>query len=108
MPYPATALRSLGTDLTADAIFAALAEEWVVAYELWDQGRNVADILRIWRASAAGIGSEIAVAQDGGVLRGIFESIDDSGRLIVRANDNRLVTVSAGDVHFGVTASVRA
>jgi BirA family biotin operon repressor/biotin-[acetyl-CoA-carboxylase] ligase len=108
LPYPATSLRALGAEVTAETIFAALAEEWVVAYELWDHGRNVGDILRLWRASAAGIGAEVAVAQDGGVVRGIFESIDDTGRLIVRANDNSRIAISAGDVHFGVTASVRA
>ena len=42
------------------------------------------------------------------MVRGIFESIDDTGRLIVRANDNSRIAISAGDVHFGVTASVRA
>lgn len=108
LPYPATSLNQLGADLTAEALFEALAEEWVVAYELWDNGRNVADILRLWRASAAGIGAEVAVTKDGGVVRGVFESIDDMGRLIVRANDNSRITITAGDVHFGVTASVRA
>ncbi|MEP7240965.1 MAG: biotin--[acetyl-CoA-carboxylase] ligase [Devosia sp.] len=108
LPYPATSLRALGTDLSAETIFAALAEEWVVAYELWDSGRAVGDILRLWRASATGIGAEVAVSQDGGVVRGIFETIDDSGRLVVRANDNLRIVISAGDVHFGLTASVRA
>ncbi len=108
LPYPATSLRTLGADISAETIFSALAEEWVVAYELWDGGRNVADILRLWRASAAGIGAEVAVSRDGGVVRGVFESIDDSGRLIVRSNDNSRIAITAGDVHFGVTASVRA
>jgi len=108
LPYPATSLTDLGASISAETIFAALAEEWVVAYELWDNGRNVADILRLWRASAAGIGAEVAVSQDGGVIRGVFESIDDTGRLIVRSNDNSRIAISAGDVHFGVTASVRA
>ena len=108
LPYPATSLTSLGAEVSAETIFSSLAEEWVVAYELWDHGRNVADILRLWRASAAGIGAEVAVSRDGGVVRGIFESIDDSGRLIVRANDNSRIAITAGDVHFGVTASVRA
>jgi BirA family biotin operon repressor/biotin-[acetyl-CoA-carboxylase] ligase len=108
LPYPATSLSRLGTDLTPEALFEALAEEWVVAYELWDHGRDVADILRLWRASAAGIGAEVAVSKDGGVVRGVFESIDDMGRLVVRANDNSRITITAGDVHFGVTASVRA
>jgi BirA family biotin operon repressor/biotin-[acetyl-CoA-carboxylase] ligase len=108
LPYPATSLNELGADVTAETIFAALAEEWVVAYELWDNGNNVADILRLWRASAAGIGAEVAVARDGDVIRGIFESIDDAGRLMVRANDNSLIAITAGDVHFGVTATARA
>jgi BirA family biotin operon repressor/biotin-[acetyl-CoA-carboxylase] ligase len=107
LPYPATSLHDLGDEISAATIFAALADEWVVAYELWDNGRNVADILRLWRASAAGIGAEVAVKREADVVRGIFESIDDTGRLIVRANDNSRVAISAGDVHFGVTASVR-
>jgi BirA family biotin operon repressor/biotin-[acetyl-CoA-carboxylase] ligase len=108
LPYPATSLNTLGSGIAAETIFSALAEEWVVAYELWDHGNNVADILRLWRASAAGIGAEVAVNRDGGVVRGVFESIDDTGRLIVRSNDNSRIAISAGDVHFGVTASVRA
>lgn len=107
LPYPATSLSQLGIDITAETLFEALAEEWVVAYELWDNGTNIGDILRLWRASAAGIGAEIAVNRDGGVVRGIFESIDDTGRLIVRAPDNSRIAITAGDVHFGVTASAR-
>jgi BirA family biotin operon repressor/biotin-[acetyl-CoA-carboxylase] ligase len=108
LPYPATSLNALGADISAETLFSSLAEEWVVAYELWDSGRNVADILRLWRASAAGVGAEVAVSRDGGVVRGIFESIDDSGRLIVRANNNSRIAITAGDVHFGVTATARA
>jgi BirA family biotin operon repressor/biotin-[acetyl-CoA-carboxylase] ligase len=107
LPYPATSLRELGCAVDAPTLFAALAEEWVVAYELWDHGSNVADILRLWRASAAGIGAEVAVNRDGEIVRGIFETIDDAGRLIVRSADNSRVAITAGDVHFGVTASMR-
>ncbi len=108
LPYPATCLKTLGAEISAETLFAALAEEWVVAYELWDNGGNVADILRLWRASAAGIGAEVAVNRNGDVVRGVFESIDDAGRLIVRGRDNSRIAITAGDVHFGVTASVRA
>jgi BirA family transcriptional regulator, biotin operon repressor / biotin---[acetyl-CoA-carboxylase] ligase len=107
LPYPATSLNALGANLAAEELFGALAEEWVVAYELWDHGRNVSDILRLWRSSAAGIGAEVAVNQDGQVVRGVFESIDDTGRLIVRGRDNSRIAIAAGDVHFGVTASAR-
>ncbi|MEQ1902374.1 MAG: biotin--[acetyl-CoA-carboxylase] ligase, partial [Devosia sp.] len=108
LPYPATSLKALGAPVRAETIFSALSDSWVAAFDLWDGGRGIASVLELWRAAAAGIGSEVAVAQDGGVVRGIFESIDESGRLIVRANDNSRIAISAGDVHFGVTASVRA
>lgn len=108
LPYPANSLRALGAEISAETIFGALSDEWVVTYELWDNGRNIGDVLRLWRASAAGIGAEVAISGDSGVVRGVFESIDESGRLIVRSNDNSRIAITAGDVHFGVTATVPA
>jgi BirA family biotin operon repressor/biotin-[acetyl-CoA-carboxylase] ligase len=108
LPYPATSLAALGTGLAAEPLFAALSDAWVDAYEAWDRGRAVADILAQWRGAAAGIGAQVAVNRDGEIVRGIFETIDDSGRLIVRANDNSRITITAGDVHFGITASAGA
>lgn len=104
LPYPATSLSVLGTGLTAEPLFAALSDAWVEAIEIWDRGRGAADILGLWRQAAAGIGAEVAVNRDGEIVRGIFESIDDAGRLIVRANTGR-IAITAGDVHFGVTAT---
>ena len=108
LPYPAASISALGWDVTAQAILGALTDEWVDAVELWDGGRNVAGILELWRSSAAGIGAPVAVSRDGEVVRGVFETIDDAGRLIVRSNDNSRVAITAGDVHFGATASVSA
>jgi BirA family biotin operon repressor/biotin-[acetyl-CoA-carboxylase] ligase len=107
LPYPAVSVADLGRDVSAETIFAALGECWVEVVELWNNGRGIADVLSLWRAGAAGIGAEVAVSRDGEVVRGIFETIDDAGRLIVRANDNSRVAITAGDVHFGATASVR-
>jgi BirA family biotin operon repressor/biotin-[acetyl-CoA-carboxylase] ligase len=105
LPYPATSLTALGANLKAEPLLAALSDTWVDAVEIWDNGRGVADILSLWRAAAAGIGAEVAVKREGDVLRGVFETIDDAGRLIVRGKDNTRVAITAGDVHFGVTAS---
>lgn len=107
LPYPATSLRALGLDTSAETVFGALSDVWVDAVELWDRGRGVTQVLELWRRSAAGIGAEVAVNRDGDIVRGIFESIDEGGRLIVRANDNSRIAITAGDVHFGTTASVR-
>lgn len=107
LPYPATSLRALGYDISAERVFAALSDAWVDTVEIWNAGRGVPDVLSLWREAAAGIGAEVAVQRDGEVVRGVFETIDEAGRLIVRANDNRRIAITAGDVHFGGTASVR-
>ena len=108
LPYPATSLTDLGVTQTAETVFEALSEAWVDVFGLWNDGRGVDDVLKQWRASAAGIGAPVAVNQNGDVLRGIFETIDAAGRLIVRADDDRRIAITAGDVHFGATASARS
>jgi BirA family biotin operon repressor/biotin-[acetyl-CoA-carboxylase] ligase len=107
LPYPATSLRALGIETSAEAVFAELSEAWVDAYESWNGGRGLAVILEQWRHAAAGRGSEVVVKRDADVVRGIFEDIDDSGRLIVRTPGGERVLITAGDVHFGTTASLR-
>ncbi len=108
LPYPATSLAALGIAANAETVFGALSDSWVDAVETWNRGRGVPQILDLWRQAAAGIGAEVAVNRDGDVVRGIFETIDEAGRLIVRANDNSRIAITAGDVHFGTTASLRS
>lgn len=108
LPYPATSLSELGVPRSAEAVFEALSDSWVETFGLWNDGRGIGDVLSRWRGSAAGIGAPVAVNQNGEVVRGIFETIDDAGRLIVRAADDRRIAITAGDVHFGATASARS
>ncbi len=107
-PYPATSLRALGVERSAEEVFEALSDAWVDVFSLWDDGRGVAAVLDLWRSSAAGLGAPVAVQQDGVVRRGIFETIDSSGRLIIRDDDGSRFPITAGDVHFGATASARS
>jgi len=108
LPYPATSLRDLGFARSAEEVFEALAESWVEAFSLWSEGTGITQVLAQWRASAAGIGAPVAVTQDGIVRRGIFETIDASGRLVMRDDDGARIVITAGDVHFGATASAQS
>lgn len=108
VPYPATSLRALGVQRTAQDVFEALSDAWVDTFALWQDGACVDRVLREWRQSAAGIGAPVAVSQDGSVRRGIFETIDASGRLVIRDDDGARTVITAGDVHFGATASARS
>jgi BirA family biotin operon repressor/biotin-[acetyl-CoA-carboxylase] ligase len=108
LAYPAKYLNEFSSSLIAQDLFETLSDAWVNAFRLWDDGRGLAEVLAVWRQSAAGIGGPIAVNQNGEILRGVFETIDDGGRLIVRADNDRLIPITAGDVHFGATASARS
>ena len=105
LPYPATSLAACGADVDAERLFEALAEAWVEQERLWDEGRGFVAIRRDWLQRAAGLGAPVAVRLGNDVLRGIFETIDEEGRLVVRGADGAARTVSAGDVHFGAAAT---
>lgn len=105
LPYPAVSLAELGVGRDAADVLEALSDAWVESFGLWRDGEGIADVLGRWRGAAAGIGAPVAVSRADGVVRGIFETIDEAGRLIVRAEDQSLIAITAGDVHFGATAT---
>ncbi len=108
LPYPATSLAALGSTADAETLFLALSDAWTANARDWDEGRGLARIRKRWLAHAAGLGSDVAVRVDGNVVRGIFETIDDDCRFVIRARDGEIVRIAAGDVHFGAVASAAA
>jgi BirA family biotin operon repressor/biotin-[acetyl-CoA-carboxylase] ligase len=107
LPYPATSVAKLGNPSTAADVFEALSDAFVDVLALWDGGKGIPDVLTLWKRSAAGLGAPVAVQDHDGVLRGVFETVDDSGRLVIRKDDGELVRITAGDVHFGATATAK-
>ncbi|MGA0531575.1 biotin--[acetyl-CoA-carboxylase] ligase [Hansschlegelia sp. KR7-227] len=107
LPYPATSLRARGDRATAEELFEALTDTFVTWYDTWDEGRGLAAIRKAWMARAAGLGSEVVVDLGARTIRGRFESIDDRGRLVVRAPTGVATAVSAGDVYFGALGADR-
>lgn len=107
LPYPAASLMSLGANVDAHALFSALAAEWHTCVTLWNEGCGFSAIRDLWLERAAGLGAPISVQMPDGVVGGIFETIDDKGRLIMQRADGYKVAVAAGEVHFGTVATVR-
>lgn len=105
VPYPATSLAALGSACDAERLFLALSDAWVGYERLWAGGRGTAAIRSRWLEHAAGLGAPAAVRIDGRVVRGVFETIDEECRFVIRADDGTRVTVAAGDVHFGTVAT---
>ena len=107
-PTPATSLKALGLNATAETLFTALSDSWAECFGIWDQGRGFDEIRRRWLALAAGLGQPVAVLTGNSTVAGIFDTIDNTGCMIVRTSTGESVPISAGDVHFGLAASVGA
>jgi BirA family transcriptional regulator, biotin operon repressor / biotin---[acetyl-CoA-carboxylase] ligase len=107
-PTPATSLAALGVQIGAEELFAALSDAWTEFRGIWDNGRGFGEIRKRWLERAAGLGERVAVQTGNSVIEGTFDTLDETGCMIVRAADGRRLPVTAGDVYFGTAASVGA
>jgi BirA family biotin operon repressor/biotin-[acetyl-CoA-carboxylase] ligase len=107
-PTPATSLAALGVNIGAEELFTTLSDSWAEFRGLWDGGRGFGEIRRLWLARAAGLGQPVAIQSGGSAVEGTFDTIDESGCMIIRTSDGRRVPISAGDVYFGSAASAGA
>ena len=105
LPYPATSLAGLGCGADAGTLFGFLTGRFVEAARMWNRGRGFAEIRRRWLARAAGVGTPVAVRAGPETLTGVFDGIDEGGRLVILAPDGTQRTVTAGEVHFGGAAT---
>lgn len=106
-PYPVTALAAAGSTIDAAGLFETLSATWLTWYARWQNGEGMPDIRRQWLTRAAGLGEPVAIRFGDETVRGNFETIDDSGQLVVLRPDGQRTTITAGDVHFGSAASAR-
>ena len=76
-----------------------LASAFERYYQQWQQfGFSV--IVTKWRQQAHNLGREITVRLENSELTGVFEDIDETGALLLCAEDGQHHIVSAGDVFF--------
>ena len=107
-PTPATSLAALGVHIGAEELFAALSDAWAEFRGIWDHGRGFGEIRRLWLERAAGLGQPVAVQTGGATVEGTFDTIDETGCMVIRTADGKRVPISAGDVYFGSAASAGA
>ena len=105
---PATSLAALGVDAGAEELFAALSDAWVEFRGIWDDGRGFAEIRRLWLERAFGLGEPVAIQTGAATVEGMFDTIDETGCLIVRTAEGKRIPIAAGEVYFGAAASVGA
>jgi BirA family biotin operon repressor/biotin-[acetyl-CoA-carboxylase] ligase len=108
-PYPATSLKAaLGIDIGAEELFGALSDSWAEFRGIWDQGRGFGEIRLKWLERAAGLGQPVSIQSGSSTVSGSFDTVDESGCMIVATSDGRRLAISAGDVYFGAAASAGA
>jgi BirA family biotin operon repressor/biotin-[acetyl-CoA-carboxylase] ligase len=107
LPYAATSLAELGARVSAEALFAALSDGWVPLLDRWREG-GFAALRRDWLERAMGLGTPLAATRGGETIAGIFETIDSTGRLVLRGEGGALTAIAAGEVQFGDAATLTA
>jgi BirA family biotin operon repressor/biotin-[acetyl-CoA-carboxylase] ligase len=102
--FPATDLAAAGVRATPAGLFTPLSAAMTARLKQWDRGAGFAAIRADWLARAASVGKSIRVALAEGDIAGRFETIDDTGRLVLRLADGTMRTVTAGDIFLGVSS----
>ncbi len=96
--HPATDLATAGVRTSPETLFTPLTAAMAARLAQWNRGAGFAAIRADWLARAAGLGKPIRVKSGEGELSGQFESIDETGRLVLRLAGGTMQTVTAGDV----------
>jgi BirA family biotin operon repressor/biotin-[acetyl-CoA-carboxylase] ligase len=96
--YPATDFAAEGATIPPVALFDLLADAMAKRLRQWNRGVRFAAIRLDWLERAAGRGNSVRAQLTERQIIGIFETIDESGRLVLRHSDNRLEAIDAGEV----------
>jgi BirA family transcriptional regulator, biotin operon repressor / biotin---[acetyl-CoA-carboxylase] ligase len=96
--YPATNLAAAGFGVSLEAVFSALSAKMMGRLAQWNQGEHFATIRTDWLSRAAGLGDTISVRLAERELTGRFETIDDTGQLMLVEPEGNRYAIAAGDV----------
>jgi BirA family biotin operon repressor/biotin-[acetyl-CoA-carboxylase] ligase len=90
---------ALGQALSPERLFERLAPRFEESLALWRGGAGFAEIRARWLDHAAGLSGPIRIAGAQGFREGVFETLDERGRLLLRGAGG-LEAVEAGDLLF--------
>ena len=98
--HPATDLAVAGVRIAPERLFEPLVPAMERRLGQWCAGQGFASIRADWLKRAGGLGEQIRVRLRERELSGVFEGLDDSGRLLLKT-ESGVTTVTAGEV-FGL------
>jgi BirA family transcriptional regulator, biotin operon repressor / biotin---[acetyl-CoA-carboxylase] ligase len=95
-PTPATSLKALGAEVTPGVLLPILGARLLAWYDAW-RGEGFAPLRRAWLARAWGVGRSIRVRLPDGEIEGLFDGLDEAGRLLLGTAGGRR-KIAAGEV----------
>ena len=95
---PATDLAEQGASVAAAALLEALAATMTLRLGQWERGAGFGAIRADWLARAAGLGRTMRARLPDRETSGVFEAIDEAGRLLLRRGDGGIEIITAGEV----------
>lgn len=98
---PASLAGATGVRVTPEEFLGLLAP----AFDRWERllaARGFGPVREAWLARAARVGEEITARLPGRTLTGRFETLDETGALVLATAEGRVV-LPAADIHFGGT-----
>jgi len=98
LAYPATSLAAQGLSVSSGELLRALSRTMPARLAQWERGAGFAGTRAAWLAHAAALGSDIAVRLAGRELNGTFETLDPTGRLMLRLPGGTLEAITVGEV----------
>jgi BirA family biotin operon repressor/biotin-[acetyl-CoA-carboxylase] ligase len=96
--FPATDLGAAGAKISVAKLFRALSVKMLGRLAQWNRGEHFSTIRTDWLARAAGLGEAIRVRLADREIGGRFETLDDSGRLVLLLAEGGREAITAGDV----------
>jgi BirA family biotin operon repressor/biotin-[acetyl-CoA-carboxylase] ligase len=96
--YPTTDLQACGAQVSPEDLFVRLSGSMLWRLSQWERGAGFHVIRTEWLARAFGLGQDIRVATAERQFAGLFETLDETGRLVLRLPDGRREMVTAGEV----------
>lgn len=96
--YPATDLAAAGALVAPETIAQALIGTMARRLAEWDRGENFAAIRAAWLKRAAGLGAPARVRLPEREVEGVAETLDETGRLVLRLADGSRECIAAGEM----------
>ena len=105
--YPATNLAAAGAIVAPETLAQALIGTMAGRLAEWDRGENFAAIRAAWLKRAAGLGAPVRVRLPEREVDGVAETLDETGRLVLRLADGSREHIAAGEL-FPLSAWAQA